>query len=149
MKKGIGCDQKSLLFYHYDELLPEEKRALDVHLQGCNACRDALREIEQSLAAIPVAELTLSAARRQQLTDKIVQRSRLRPLGLRPVWNGLVVIALLVGAMVLMRQGGLWSPETPVAPVIADFEIVEQIEMLQALDLLENLDLLEEIESAG
>lgn len=149
MKNRVECHQENLLLYHYGELQPEEKQALDMHLQGCDSCRNALQEIEGTLAVIPKSELKLSAARKQQLSERVIQRSRLSPLGLRPAW-AIVVIALLVGALVLMRQGGVWGPPgSPATPMVADFEVVEQIEMLQTLDLLENLDLLEEIESAG
>lgn len=148
MKRDNGCSDEQLTLYHYGELDPTEHLQLEAHLAACPACRDALTELQASLAVVPRAGLQLNAAQRLQFAERVVARTRRgHPRGL-PVWGGALVAAGIFGvSIMLVTPDDRGVPAQTDLLVRTDFELVEQFELLQDLTLLQELDLLQELES--
>jgi anti-sigma factor RsiW len=148
MDHRTECSEEQLVLYHYAELPPAERLAVEKHLADCPDCRTVLAEMQSSLAALPRVELRLSAAQKLTFAERVSSRTRRSAPGMLPRWGGALIAAGVFGAAVM-----LISPADRNAPLLADtparsdFELVEQLDLLQDLALLQNFELLQEIES--
>lgn len=148
MNRHRACNDEQLMLYYYNELIPAERQAVEIHLGECPDCQHTFAELQASLAAVPFASLRMSAAQKLRFAEEVTTRSRQGAPRSLPTWGGALVAAGILGlALMLIGPDKHELPVRPESPVRADFELVEQIQILQDIALLENLDLLQDIES--
>lgn len=148
----MTCNEDLLTLYYYQELDEEQSQLVDSHLQECAACRQALTEIQSSLAVIPEVPLQLSPAERHRFAAKVAERAQRRRTAGRPIWSGAVVALSLVAVVLLwspLKQPASDSSGSGGAAAMAELDMLEQFELLQELELIRNLDLLQEMEQLG
>ena len=126
------CNQERLLDYLYDELSADERKAFEIHLNGCGACRSELAALGDTRNA-----LALWSPPDPELGFRIV-RNEEQAAPRRPFWNfspqwGLAAAAVLllsIGAAIAnleVRYGGNgfvvrtgWGRPAAQAPVVAN-----------------------------
>jgi anti-sigma factor RsiW len=150
-RRVSGCSEENLVLYHYRDLDGAAVREVENHLEHCAACRDSLREIRETLAAVPRPTLEMSGIEAQRFAGRVIarteSRSRRRTLSL---WGGsLATAAVVLLTFFSLRPGPV--PNVPRAQVkmSAQLETLPDLDLLQNLDLLENMDLLQELDVQG
>lgn len=144
-----ACKDEQLVLYYYDELDAADRKTLDVHLEGCPACRTALEELQISLAAVPQPELKLSFAEKLQFTEKVTGKARRRSTRFLPAWGGALAAGVVMVAVLWLQPAEQLAPVAPGMSTMADFEMLEQLELLQDIELLQDLELLQEMGAFG
>lgn len=147
MHHRTECSEEQLVLYHYAELPPAERLVVEKHLAGCPDCHTALAEMQASLAAVPHAELRLSAAQKRTFAESVSSRTRRSSPGMLPRWGGALIAAgVFVAAVMLISPADRNTPLLADPPARSDFELVEQLDLLRDLALLQDFELLQEIE---
>jgi anti-sigma factor RsiW len=126
------CNQERLLDYLYNELSAEDRKAFEIHLNGCGACRGELAALGDTRHA-----LALWSPPDPELGFRIV-RNEDTPAPRRPFWNfspqwgfaAAAVLLLSIGAAVAnleVRYGGDglvvrtgWGGSTTAVPATAN-----------------------------
>jgi hypothetical protein len=147
MKRKTRCDSAQLTSYLYDELEPQQKAAVEEHLQGCEQCREELEKIRQlkSLVWCPEADQPVIRRIEAAVLDRVNRRRVRFAIPGLALGGSLVAILLL---LTLKPDAPLPQPDET-KTVLTQTEILEKIDMLENLDLLEAFDLLAEIEDLG
>ncbi len=145
------CSEKNLVLYHYRELEGAAAHEVENHLEDCAACRDALREIRETLAAVPRPTLEMSTIEAQRFAGRVIartrDRSRRRNLSL---WGGsLATAAALLITFFSLQPGPAPSVPRTQVKMSAQFETLPDLDLLQNLDLLENMDVLQSLDAQG
>jgi anti-sigma factor RsiW len=98
----MTCEQTNQVHrYHDGDLSPEQQAALEAHLQVCAECRDLLadlRELSETLLAVPLPEVPQETVNRMQSSFWIARDSRDRSVRLLAEW--LTAAAAIVLALV-------------------------------------------------
>jgi anti-sigma factor RsiW len=144
------------------ELAAAERAAVDSHLAGCAACRDAARDFAALAALISRAPESAPpmhwGAFRSQLHAKLERRHR--PAGVGRRWSlGPLPAALAAGLAAVLLYLGVLGPggttpggdqATLEGQVLAGrLEVVTQLDLVQDLDLLEDFDDIDGLDSPG
>jgi len=99
------CDQREqLIGYLYDECTPDERRAVDAHLNECHVCREeigGLRDVRQDLLAWDVP------------THESVWRPFVAPRPM-PMWSGVPAWAMAAAAALVFIAGAAGGAATRV-----------------------------------
>jgi len=116
-----------------DELTPEERYAVESHLQGCEACAAVLDELKQVVARARTLEPRPSradlwpgiAAQIERMQDRAASGASILPMRTRAGWRVTFTLPQLAAASLLIAamSGGLvWSlrSRVPIAPAAAD-----------------------------
>jgi len=104
-----------LALYQTAELNPEERQVLDLHLQVCPDCRQALTELEivkQTLTGVPafVPDDRLLTSLRERLSDRL-RRQQVKTGFVWPRWTPAVQWGLALLILALGFGLGRWSAE--------------------------------------
>src|SRR5262245_25121850 len=116
-----------------DELTPEERYAVESHLQGCEACAAVLDELKQVVARARALEPRPSrtdlwpgiVAQIEAAQDRAASGASILPMRTRAGWRVTFTLPQLAAASALIAamSGGLvWSlrSRVPIAPAAAD-----------------------------
>jgi anti-sigma factor RsiW len=145
------CSEENLVLYHYGELEEAQIREMESHLKGCADCREDLRDLRQTLAALPRPTLEMTGIEARHFASRTMARvqgrSRRRKLSL---WGGsLATAAVALFAFFSLQPGPVPSVPRTQVRMSAQLETLPDLDLLQNLDLLENMDLLQELEIQG
>lgn len=146
--KNTGCQEQDLISYYYGDLGPSARAHLEVHLEGCSACRENLAGIRRLLDGITREKVELAPADLDRFATRVAGRAMARKSRRVPVWGGAIAATAVVVGIILVRWPGS-APEFRPAPAASEIRILSELELLQDLDLLENLELLQELEGTG
>lgn len=141
-----------LVGYARGTLSPEERARAAEHVGRCAACRAALADTRQVLAALQVSPPPLDPGRyRAEVRARIQGRAGRFPLS--PTWRpwplaiaaGLAVLALVAGLQLgTDRAGGDLAMLEPAIgdqlPLLEEYRIVERLDLLEDLDVIRRLD---------
>ncbi|NLP10084.1 hypothetical protein GX408_06775, partial [bacterium] len=119
--------RQMLTLYHTAELDPEEQNVLDLHLQVCPDCRQALAEMEQvkqTLTGVPafVPDDRLLASLRERLSEQL-RRPPVKTGFAWPRWTPAVQWSLALLFLALGFGLGRWSAE----PRLSEAGALEQL----------------------
>ncbi|MGE4580320.1 MAG: anti-sigma factor [Desulfuromonadales bacterium] len=136
------CPEEELTLYYYGELEPDERRAIEKHLEGCAACRQQLAALEPLLGALPKPVIGLGTEEKQRFSTQVMERlDRQQKRRFLPLFGG----GLATAAAVLLLLLNTGSPPD-LAPPAGNNGMVAELEGLPEMELLRNLDILEEFE---
>lgn len=140
------CNDKDLVFFHYGELETLEKRRVQQHLESCADCRNRFAALRDTLAGLPLPDLSLSEVETRRLSARITERATQPARRGRWMWGTALAAGSVLALSLWIFPGG-FGPFTGV-PLRTEAEIgmLQEMELLQNLELLENLDLLQEFE---
>jgi anti-sigma factor RsiW len=151
--------ETDLVPYLHGELAAAEVERLELHLEGCAACRSSLEEFRGMLAALraSVAEPPPLDWRRYraELRSELARRSsprwrRLPALPRLAPALGMVALAALVSLFGWRHHGAAPSagdlPPFEQAAIGRDLDLLESYPMVENLGLLQDLDVVENLD---
>jgi Putative zinc-finger len=148
--------EENLVLFHYGDLDPAERSALQAHLQNCTPCAGYLKDLETLLPLTVKADepsetfwTDYNREMRRKLADAAETKTWLQKIGeffqARPL-PALATTAVLVLALTLTFGRNSWSPHDPVqedAAIMEVLPVAENLEFFKNMDVLDNLELLE------
>jgi len=148
----IGQD---LVAYYYKELEPAESNMIEEHLKTCQLCRQALAELEKTLALIDQkGEVTRSEEFWEAYTDKVYRKIEedsflvrlYRDIFIQPklapvLATSLLLICLVISSSLYLVNKNKRYEELQLAQGI---ELFEDYEVIQDLDVINQVDFLRE-----
>ncbi len=103
----MNCDdiKHQLTEFVYDELPPDDRRAVEAHLASCQPCRDQVKQLQNGHDLV---EAAANAARERQLAEidaaAVVRRAEQRTQLSRRRWRGFALLATAATLLVALMN---------------------------------------------
>jgi anti-sigma factor RsiW len=151
-----SCEKirREIVAYIDDQLDPDLRAEVEVHLAGCQACRLRLDELEKTVARVDDLPLAIPAPDLLQRFEERLEHERKGIIGEFLIWllrprmllGASLAACLLVVLFLVVRPGGAPVSDASELAIAGHMDLFSDYEAIENLDVLEDLEFIESID---
>ena len=156
-RQACARSEEDLILYYYQELSDAEHNKMEIHLEGCAACRLFLGELRSLLPKTIVADdppATFWQSYSKDIHDRLCVpkntdgwREAISSIFRSwPVPVAATAVMLALAVTLTLTRAQWWPGETPPPELREMLSVTDNLEFFKSMDFFDSIDLLEAME---